>query len=388
MKENSYGDAYGPPRRVAYLITGYINKTLTEAEHDDLDNWVNESDANMKLFEDLSDEKNIEANLKWMDEINTNAAYKRLTEEGKFRLSSKKNNSIFWFAAASVLVLVVGYLLYNTVTKKGSNTHLARNGDTLQKPANGVLLTLEDGTTIDISKIQNGLIDAGNATKENDSVLSYSNAGSIQNHLLKTPPGKTFQLKLPDGSNVWLNASSSLKFPTLFTGNDRIVKLEGEGYFEVAKNAQRPFKVIMDDSSLITVLGTHFNVNAYKNESKEVTLLEGAVNVSKAQNSIRLSPGTKVKISGSGIGKVNKADVESIMGWKNGKFIFKDADIKEIMSQLEHWYDIKAVYKGDIRHQFNAIFSRSESLQQILKLLELNGNVHFKTENNIVYVQP
>jgi len=251
-----------------------------------------------------------------------------------------------------------------------------------------VLLTLENGKSIDLSKVKNGLLESGIGIKENDSVLNFDNTSVAQNHILKTPTGKTFQLKLPDGTNVWLNSSSSLKFPTLFTGNERIVTLEGEGYFEVAKNVQKPFKVLMTDSSLITVLGTHFNVNAYKNESKEVTLIEGSVNVSKAQSSVLLTPGTLVEISNSGLGKVKKADVESIMGWKSGLFVFKDANIKNIMSQLEQWYNIKTVYNGQVRHQFNATFSRNENLDQILKLLELNGFVNFKTENNIVYVSP
>ncbi len=374
MKESFKNDISGVAERIAYLIAGYIRKTLTEKEHDELDDWVNEDDSNMKLFEDLTDEQNIESNLKWLDDINTEAVYEKLKQEGKFELPSKKSNSIFWIA---------------TVTNKPTDqTGLTVNNDTLKNHVNGVLLTLENGKSIDLSKVKNGLLESGIGIKENDSVLNFDNTSVAQNHILKTPTGKTFQLKLPDGTNVWLNSSSSLKFPTLFTGNERIVTLEGEGYFEVAKNVQKPFKVLMTDSSLITVLGTHFNVNAYKNESKEVTLIEGSVNVSKAQSSVLLTPGTLVEISNSGLGKVKKADVESIMGWKSGLFVFKDANIKNIMSQLEQWYNIKTVYNGQVRHQFNATFSRNENLDQILKLLELNGFVNFKTENNIVYVSP
>ena len=374
MKESFKNDISGVAERIAYLIAGYIRKTLTEKEHDELDDWVNEDDSNMKLFEDLTDEQNIESNLKWLDDINTEAVYEKLKQEGKFELPSKKSNSIFWIAAVT--------------NKPTDQTGLTVNNDTLKNHVNGVLLTLENGKSIDLSKVKNGLLESGIGIKENDSVLNFDNTSVAQNHILKTPTGKTFQLKLPDGTNVWLNSSSSLKFPTLFTGNERIVTLEGEGYFEVAKNVQKPFKVLMTDSSLITVLGTHFNVNAYKNESKEVTLIEGSVNVSKAQSSVLLTPGTLVEISNSGLGKVKKADVESIMGWKSGLFVFKDANIKNIMSQLEQWYNIKTVYNGQVRHQFNATFSRNENLDQILKLLELNGFVNFKTENNIVYVSP
>ncbi len=391
MKENRYNDLNEPAERIAYLIAGYINKKLSSAEHDELDDWVNERDDNMKLFEELTDEKNIEDNLKWMEEINTKTAYEKLKAEGKFEKPSKSTTSWLWMAAASVLVIVTGYFLYNSAYKKaGNNIGLTKNGNNneMQENSNTVLLTLEDGTSIDLSNTKNGLIEAGNATKENDSVLNYSEAAVVQNHLLRTPPGKMFQLKLPDGTNVWLNASSSLKYPTMFTGNERIVRIEGEGYFEVAKNARQPFKVVMDDSSMVTVLGTHFNVNAYEKDNKEVTLVEGIVSVSKAQKNVQLRPGTQITILSAGLGNVNRADIGGVTAWKSGLFVFKDAGIKDIMTQLEQWYGIKAVYKGNISHQFNATFSRNESLGQILKLLELNGNVHFKTQNNIVYVQP
>lgn len=390
MKENPYSDSYAPAQRVACLITGYINKTLTESEHDELDNWVNESDANMKLFEDLTDEKNIKANLEWMEEINSKAAYEKLKKEGKFELPYRRKYSTIW-VAASLLMIALGYYFFTGYPPKtNSGTALVKKDSSNKKSteAGGILLTLEDGTTIDLSKEQNGLIEAGNAVKENDSVLNYGQSGIARVHILKTPPGKIFQLKLPDGSRVWLNASSSLQYPTLFGGSERIVNLEGEGYFEVAKDATKPFKVIMSDSAVVTVLGTAFNVNTYHNEAKEITLVEGLVNVSKDQKNVQLTPGTLVKISADGPGHISKADISAITGWKKGLFVFNDAGIKEIMHQLEHWYNIKTVYRGDIRHQFNATFSRAQSLDEILKLLELNGHVHFKTENNIVYVLP
>ena len=390
MKENLYSETNELAERMAYLIAGYINRTLTEKEHDELDIWVNESDNNMKLFEDLTDENNIKANLKWMDEINSRAAYERLNKEGKFAFMPRKSNSAFWWIAASLLLIVGGYFIYSNVLKRTNNKNHLEGSEiagTNEQPLRGVQLTLEDGTIIDLSKVQNGLIANGNATMENDSMIYYGGSGTVQNHILTTPVGKVFQLKLPDGSNVWLNASSSLKYPTAFTGNERIVSITGEGYFEVAKNAKKPFKVVMQDSSVITVLGTDFNVNAYGNE-KKVTLVEGSVRVSKAGQDVKLLPGMQVKVSGDKPGKPAKADIAAITAWTKGLFIFKDADIKEIMTELEQWYQIKTVYKGNVYHQFNAVFSRTENLSQLLKLLELNGNVHFKTENNIVYVHP
>ena len=393
MKENFFGKTNELAGRVAYLIAGYISKTLTEKEHDELDEWVNESDANMKLFEDLTDEKNIEANLKWMNELKTKETFERLKAEGKFDLPSRKSNTAFWWIAASVLLIVAAYFFYtNSQKTNDKKIELANNeADKKKNAADGVLLVLEDSTQIDLSKLQNGTVEAGSGSdlsKENDSILNYGQSGALQNHILKTPAAKMFQLKLPDGSRVWLNAQSSLKYPTQFPGNQRVVFIEGEGYFEVANDVTKPFKVVMPDSSSVSVLGTHFNINAYQNENKNVALIEGSVSVSKNAQTVKLSPGSQVAISENGLGKISAANMNTITGWTKGLFVFKDADIKEIMAQLEQWYNIKTVYKGNIGQKFNATFSRKEDINQILKFLELNGYVHFKTENNIVYVLP
>lgn len=393
MKENLYSDMNGPAERAGYLIAGYINKTLTEREHDELDNWVNESDANMKLFEDLTDEKNIEDNLRLMDELKTKETFERLKAQGKFKLSSRKSNTAFWWIAASVLLILTGYFIYSNLQKANNKKIELASNDTNKKQGatDGVMLVLEDGTQIDLSKLQNGSVEASsgnNLIKETDSTLIYGESGVLQNHILKTPPGKMFQVGLPDGSKVWLNAMSSLKYPTKFPGKERVVFIEGEGYFEVAKDVTKPFKVMMLDSSFVSVLGTHFNINAYQNDKKNVALFEGSVTVSKNAETVRLSPSNQIGISENGLGKVSAADINAITGWTKGLFVFKDADIKDIMTQLEQWYNIKTVYKESIRQKFNATFSRKDDLNEILKLLELNGYVHFKTENNIVYVLP
>lgn len=392
MKKMIHNSIHEPAERVAYLIAGYIRKTLSPTEHDELDNWVNENDANMKLFEDLTDEKNIAANLKWMEQINSKAVYEKLKSQQKFDFGRRKTSVAGWMVAASVLLITVGYFLYNHFGQKQENeksiVQKAEDSETAIL-SDGVLLTLADGTVIDLSKANNGIIEAGHASKENDSVLNYRQSQVAQTHILKTPPGKIFRVQLPDGSNVWLNAASSLKYPTAFTADERVVTLEGEGYFEVAGNNHKPFRVIMTDSSFVKVTGTQFNINDYRNNSsKDVTLVEGKVTVAKANKMVELSPGYQVSIQGERLGKAKKADISEVLGWKNGLFVFKDAGIKEIMAQLEQWYGIQTIYKANINHAFNASFSRSDHLTKILKLLELNGHVHFKSENQTVYVLP
>lgn len=405
MKKNPYSDIERLAQRTAYLIAGYIRNTLTEAEHDELDDWVNESNANMRIFEDLTDERNIAANLERMGQIDTDAAYTRLQEQGAFKLPSKKTGSGKWWAiAASVIILSGVYLWLSEKGKSGSSkTDLANSGNRIeqgQKNSGSVSLQLSNGTVVNLSASSPGLIDLGQneqIRKSSDSTLEYLNEGTGKLQTLSTPYGKQFQVKLSDGTQVWLNTASSLTYPGRFPNSERAVSVSGEAYFEVSPDSKRPFKVYMEDSSLVTVLGTHFNVSAYQNQPvKTVTLLEGSVEVSAHSSSpsggdregagARLNPGNQAILNNGTIKKQTGVDIDEVMGWKNGLFIFNDANIETIMKELQQWYNIEVVFKGKINHQFNAVFPRSERLERILQLLQSNGHVNFKTENNTIYV--
>jgi ferric-dicitrate binding protein FerR (iron transport regulator) len=201
--------------------------------------------------------------------------------------------------------------------------------------------------------------------------------------------GGQYQLTLPDGSKVWLNAATKLKYPSRFASNERKVEIDGEAYFEVVKNDKQPFRVVLQDGSTVSVLGTHFNVMSYTNETeKEITLLEGKVAVEKNNSVENLEPGTQAIVKTDAITKRTGIDTEEITAWKNGLFVFHDATIESIMKQVERWYDAKVVYQGDVKQLFNASILRSEPLSKLLRLLELNGYVHFKIENKTIYVLP
>lgn len=399
MKENPYSGMDKSAYRVAYLIAGFIRHTLTESEHDELDNWVNENDHNMQLFEDLTDEKNLVANLEWMDKLQTEQSYQAMQEKGAFKVPSQKlYNKWIWLAAASVVVLLGVFFVYRyTSSKPGSVEDIATTDTTLLKPGgNRATLTLGDGKVIDLTYAKTGVIenDSGvNVNKTADGELVYEKGSSLGNaavqHILSTPVGGQYQVTLPDGTKVWLNAASTLKFPPAFSGKEREVMLTGEAYFEVAKNQAQPFRVLMIDSTTVVVTGTHFNINAYQNEKQQqVTLLEGSVTILSAMNVTKLEPGTQALIQNRQITKDKVLDAEEITGWKEGLFVFHDAPIESIMMQLERWYDAKIIYKASIKQLFNATILRKEPLAKVLNLLELNGYVHFKTENNIIYVLP
>ena len=284
-----------------------------------------------------------------------------------------------------------------TASKPGAAEDIATTDTTLLKPGgNRATLTLTDGKVIDLTYAKTGVIenDSGiNVNKTADGELVYVNDSSATNttalHTLSTPVGGQYQLTLTDGTKVWLNAASTIKFPPAFSGDERRVMLSGEAYFEVAKDPAHPFKVLMEDSTTVAVTGTHFNINAYQNEKEQqVTLLEGSVNVSNAINAIKLEPGTQALIQNRQITKDKVLDAEEITGWKDGLFVFHDATLESIMMQLERWYDAKIIYKANIKQLFNATILRKEPLSKVLKLLELNGYVHFKTEKNTIYVLP
>ena len=385
--------------RVAYLIAGYIRNSLTPAEHEELDDWVNENDRNMKLFEDLTDERNIEANLQMMEKAQSERIFRELQQGGRFEKPKGRKIALAWMSAAAVVIVVLGVIAVwrssNTFPSQNSNLPIAKT-HVLQPGGNRATLTLPDGSVIDLTDAKNGALpnaEAFNIAKQDDRILVYRQRTGKQEteamHILTTPMGGQFQVILHDNTKVWLNAESTLRYPETFQSNERKVELSGEAYFEVAHNAKAPFKVVMADSDTVTVLGTHFNVQAYPTEKeKAVTLVEGKVLVQNDKDKAVLTPRMQATILDNMLNTDKNVDIEEITGWKDGLFVFHDAPIEKIMNQVARWYNAKIVYRGNIRQQFNATINRSEPLEKLLHLLQLNGYVKFKTENDIIYVYP
>jgi ferric-dicitrate binding protein FerR (iron transport regulator) len=384
--------------RTAYLIAGFIRQTLTEKEHDELDEWVAASDSNMQLFEDLTDEDSLTANLEWMDQVQTEKSYQSLKQNGAFE---KPDRTVaiqpVWIAAAVVLLLGIFFLYrYTTQTNTIVNSTAGTDKSLLQPGGNRATLTLENGQRIDLSTTNNGAITSINGSHVNKPAageLVYEKDGSANEapviHTLSTPVGGQFQLTLADGTRVWLNAATSLHYPSHFGAGERLVQVDGQAYFEVAKKDRQPFRVLLADSTTVTVTGTHFDVNAYAGEQEGlVTLLEGSVTVSGRGSIEKLLPGEQAAIRNNQVIKRAGVDTAAVTGWKEGLFVFHDAPIEAIMNQVAKWYDAKIVFKGTVKQLFNASISRKEPLLKLLHLLELNGYVHFNIQNNIIYVSP
>lgn len=399
MNDNPFSNMDKEAHRVAYLIAGYIRNTLTNAEHEELDDWVNESDNNMKLFEDLTDERNIEANLQMMEKAQSERIFREMQQSGRFEKPKGRKIRLVWMSAAAVVIVLLGMFAvwHSTNTSSSQNTQppVVKN-DVLQPGGNKATLTLSNGLVIDLADAKNGALPntgALNIAKQDDQVLVYRQGSDNKEvgamHILTTPVGGQFQVTLHDNTKVWLNAESTLRYPAAFRDNERKVELSGEAYFEVAPNARAAFKVVLANSDTVTVLGTHFDVEAYPGEKeKAVTLVEGKVLVQNNTNKAFLTPGMQAAIRSNTINTTEHADIEAVTAWKDGLFVFHDASIEQIMNQVARWYNAKIVYQGNIKQQFNATIRRSEPLEKLLHLLQLNGYVKFKTENNIIYVLP
>lgn len=250
----------------------------------------------------------------------------------------------------------------------------------LEEAANG---QLADQSGIQISKTSNG--ELVYAVKEVEALSEIATYNTIS-----TPKGGKYQILLPDGTKVWLNAASSLRFPVHFTDNERTVELRGEGFFEVAKDKNRSF-VVRSAGQQVMVLGTQFNVNAYPEENiTRTTLLEGVVSVytDASKNKVVLKPGEQAASNGQGI-RVSKVDTYQVMGWKNGDFVFNGEDVHEVMHQLARWYDIDVAYEGNVSDiGFVSTISRSKNLSEVITILQKTEGINFRIEGRRVVVMP
>ena len=194
-------------------------------------------------------------------------------------------------------------------------------------------------------------------------------------------------MHLPDGTNIWLNAASSVKFPVVFSQSERRVELQGEAYFEVAKDKSKPFIVTTSGQS-VTVLGTHFNISSYPDDSEtKTTLLEGSVKVNALGSSKIIKPGEKAVRTKKGF-EVSRADVEETMAWKNGYFRFSDEQMEDVTRKLSRWYNVEFVFEGQpSAERFNGIISRNKNLGQVLKMLEKTKAIHFQKRGRRIIVK-
>lgn len=398
--------------RLYELIDKYLAGEANEEEIDLLSRYYNSfqqtldwnkkelgesSDTEGRIFAHIREKvKSNNKNLETIDDDQNSG-------DGRKVFSLNPKRKVFSFlriAAAACIIglLVLGALVWfrndakKEIAEKKSGNKAFKND--VAPGGDKAILKLADGSTIRLDEAQNGALAQQGNTKviKLNGKLNY-NASSVTNEVLyntiSTPRGGKYQIELPDGTEVWLNAASSLRFPTAFVKKDRRVEITGEAYFEVAKNKAMPF-IVSVNGSQVQVLGTHFDVMAYNDEaSLKTTLLEGAVKFVKGLAVTTLKPGQQSQLLKSGQVKVaDGVNVDEVVAWKNGMFDFNGADIGTVIRQLTRWYEVDVVYDQTIDDLFYAKISRSTNLSEVLRLLELTGKVHFEINGRRIIVKP
>ncbi|MFA4871265.1 MAG: FecR family protein [Pedobacter sp.] len=368
------------------LLEKYENGTITKEELTLLESWYNHQASIGKA--EISDEE-LEENLAgiW-------TALPQASDE------SHKKNIRIWpmisIAASVLAVLSVGFYFYN-LNKTQKKEAMALLSSEIIPGGNKAYLTLSNGKRISLTEAENGTLakqEGVTITKTDDGQLIYKvtntgeKGGVSAFNTIETPNGGQYQVLLPDGTKVWLNAASMLTYPVNFGKNERRVELSGEGYFEVAKNKLKPFR-IKTDRQEVTVLGTHFNVNNYKDETKaSTTLLTGSVSILNLKSSERaiLKPDEQGILNEKSL-SVQQVNAEDAIAWKNGEFLFNDEPLESIMRQISRWYDIDVEYKGvNPTDRFGGSISRFENVTKVLEKLELTGGIHFKIQHRTIIV--
>lgn len=408
------------------LLMKHLQGNLSRPEQEQLNQWIARSERNSRLFASIDNEERLRQLMllyEWeRAEDNETVILSKIRQGigGNVAVAPVRRINIprRWATVAAITLLVAGVGGYFWLNgKKGPAPVVTTETPADIPPArDGAILTLADGSQVVLDSLGNGVVATQNGTQVvlKNGELTYNKPGgsaaAVYNNLT-TPKGRQFQLVLPDGSKAWLNAASSLRYPTAFAGSERRVEVRGEVYFEVAHDRTKPFIIDIPphrggqggpfpphQGAVLQVLGTRFNVNAYANEAAiKTTLVEGSLKVMSGTtaaggHSVVLKPGQQAQISNTAVNApvklLQNADVDKAVAWRSGFFNFEDASLEEVMRQLERWYDIEVVYeKGIPDIKFGGKMSNDVSLSGLLRSLQ-DMEVHFRVEGRKLIVMP
>jgi ferric-dicitrate binding protein FerR (iron transport regulator) len=388
--------------RFKFLLERYSNDTITATEFDELCEMAGVADG-----EALIKEQVMNAPIVLVDKAKMDKVLAKLLEKREAPVVPMYRRSIFKWVAAACIILVTGYGLWVTSERKatGQQGGEATAIHDVPAPSNTrAVITLADGSKVYLDSVNNGTIaqqNNVNVVKNEKGEIIYSPDHPITNHqitynTLFNPRGsKVISLTLSDGTKVWLNSESSLRYPASFAPSavNREVEITGEAFFEVKHNAKQPFKVHLPNGSIIEDIGTAFNVNAYTDEEAiKTTLIEGSVIVRRESSNVKLVPGQQAVLNQvnpkiSRIEVQTNVDMDEVLAWKNGLFSSNNTDLRTVMRQVARWYDVDIVFEGKVNNEeFMGGVSRQENISALLKVLEATNKVHFKIEGKKITV--
>lgn len=376
-------------KKAETLIDKFTKGNLNPEEEAILDSWY------------LSLAKDDQTNISNVDlQAKKSAVLSRLDEHYKKRSVTRLWPRIV-IVAAAIAVIAFGIYFFTTpgLPNQDQNPNYAND---ISPGKNIATLTLANGKTINLSDRKTGVVIADGQLSYNDQTAVFHDQageasfpvlddGVAQQLTATTPRGGTYQITLPDGTRVWMNADSKISFPSQFSGNSRKLQLLGEAYFEVAKDKKRPF-VVVTDKQEIEVLGTHFNVNSYADNAFVLTtLLEGSVRVGQKGGSttdVILKPGQQSIMGKSGQIRIRPVDTDEVMAWQKGLFMFDNEQLESIMKRVARWYSVEVVYEDDVagRQAFSGSVTRFNKVSSLLRKLEKTGPVKFRVVQRKVYV--
>lgn len=388
--------------RIIELILKKLRNDLSPQEQEELDSWKEESMTN-KAFAEQFTQANITEQLAIMGSTNTEKEWDRFQEMAPFPAIDGPKRFTWYRLAAAASILIVGLSLLFFWRQYQQDTVQTAAPEILQHQFTNDLdpgnrkasLILADGKIIALDSAQSGMLgqQSGSTIHQQDGQVWYEPAATHYEkpvyNTVTTPRGGEYRLVLPDGSKVWLNAASSIRFPAAFAGATREVDITGEVYFEVAKNARMPF-LVSAGGMQVKVLGTHFNVNAYADEPFiSTTLLEGLVEVTKNKDRKVIQPGQQAIIGQQQPIAIQKnVDLVAVMAWQQNQFNFKAASIEEVMRQVSRWYDVDISYGGRVEQRFSGTIPRNMKASALLNMLEQIGYVKFNIDGKKITVTP
>jgi transmembrane sensor len=386
--------------RISELIARQLRGELSAEEQVELGEWLKSSDGNKLLYQEFADQQKTSFKIRNYQQTDSEALYQLTLEKIQLQSRPLQTSSTrklllrIVVAAAAVILLVPPLAIYLFLTPvKVVQTETTYVHDDIPAGGNKAYITLANGQKIQLSSAKNGIVMNGSSMSYADQSLVEGSVPQLEKEELtiSTPLGGQYQVTLSDGTVVFLNAGSALKYPAVFGKSAREVYLTGEAYFEVAKDKARPFTVTTPEQQL-RVLGTHFNISAYADErATKTTLLEGAVQVSPLARSgaepALLSPGEQSELRGNSL-QLKMADLEEALAWKNGDFIFKEEALESIMRKVSRWYDVQVEFEDEASKHIilGGMVSRAKNISAILKMIELTKRVQFRVQGRKIIV--